>query len=1288
MPTPFTRVYFAALILLAGTVSLPAAEPEFVGVLALAIEPETVTKLDITPELKAKLLEVIDKREAAAVELTQEVKSLTGPEQKAKLEEFRKQSEAEGLALFAPEQRAKLEQMRLQKAGLETIVETGIAAKLNLSPEQTQSINDALTKRNTDLAKASVSQGKTIRIDADRKIKSILSPEQFQAWNAFAGMGDAPTGPIAPPAAGTAEKTPDGTGEKVAEGKTAEAKPTDNKTPTDPGRGGPPSPGGSSSSGSSRFGFGGGSSRSGFGSRDSGSSRSGGPPSGSSGGGQTAGSTTPNPKAVPLDNTPSPDGLIHFNCKFQPWKDVLEWFAKQADLSLMADATPPGTFNYQDTKGYTPAEALNLMNRILLTKGFVLQRFERTLMLIDINDTGLPPSYLVGRASPEELDKLGMSEIVSCDFHLTKLTPEEIEPEIKKLIGPNGNLIVLSKLNTLLVTETVARLKTIRDVIQNSENPANQGPRAEKVEIISLKNASQYDAMLIINKLYAVPIGGGASSDGTLKIVLPDAATKRILVSGKPDSITKLQKLIEVVDVPDPNKTNDVIETPQLEVYALGVGDPDMTMAVIQTLLAGRQDVRVSKDAKNTQLIVLAPQSVQNSVKATLQQLKSDGKQFAVIKLKVVDVTMAVQAINKTFADDPAGNGLKVEADPNTRQLIIRGTETQIAQVKDLMDQLGEKAPTMDDGSIANKGNVRTIPLTGRQAMQAVEQLERVWPTLRSNKIQTFTPSTGIRQLTPADDKEKKDKAEGPPTNAETPSVPQETPKVIKPARSETTKSANQPRFMFVADTKPATPNTPADVKPTAPKADPNAKPTKPGEKSNPGEGAPVIISVGPQGIMIASQDTEALDEMEKFLQDNFGGKNNTPEFTIFYLKHAKATVAGELLEAILSGNAAGSSNSGGGSLIGDLASAALGEGGGGLIGGLLGLGGGSSGGTTATKPSAATGTVEIVPDTRLNALFVRANSTDLDTIYQLLEKIDVPQAETNVFPGPRLIAVKHGNAETFATVVRQVFADRVQAAAGQGGQQRMPTPEEFMAAIRGGGRRGGQQGQQSGRGNNKEKDEIQKMTIGVDSRSNSLVVAAPDPLFEEVKSLVEELDQARSDMDEKVEIVHLKRVNPTAVQKALLATLGDTVTTTTPLTGIGAAGTTATLTNPNVTFFNGNQQLQQRRGVGGNLAGGTGVQFNPGQTGFGNTGGFQGGNLGGMQGGNFAGGNRGFTGGTGNTGGGRGGFQGNTGNTGGTRGGNTGGTRGGATGGAFQGGGATGGGNTGGGRTRGGGAS
>jgi len=65
-------------------------------------------------------------------------------------------------------------------------------------------------------------------------------------------------------------------------------------------------------------------------------------------------------------------------------------------------------------------------------------------------------------------------------------------------------------------------------------------------------------------------------------------------------------------------------------------------------------------------------------------------------------------------------------------------------------------------------------------------------------------------------------------------------------------------------------------------------------------------------------------------------------------------------------------------------------------------------------------------------------------------------------------------------------------------------------------------------------------MTIGVDARSNSLIVLAPEPLFQEVEELVTQLDNKSIVADETVRVVSIRKGNPALIQKALAAMVGD----------------------------------------------------------------------------------------------------------------------------------------------------
>jgi hypothetical protein len=74
-------------------------------------------------------------------------------------------------------------------------------------------------------------------------------------------------------------------------------------------------------------------------------------------------------------------------------------------------------------------------------------------------------------------------------------------------------------------------------------------------------------------------------------------------------------------------------------------------------------------------------------------------------------------------------------------------------------------------------------------------------------------------------------------------------------------------------------------------------------------------------------------------------------------------------------------------------------------------------------------------------------------------------------------------------------------------------------------------------------------MTVGVDTRSNSIVVAAAEPLFQEVRLLVEQLDQAGAEEAETMRVVTLKSASPELVQRAITSITGGKVTTNTSTT-------------------------------------------------------------------------------------------------------------------------------------------
>lgn len=853
------------------------------------------------------------------------------------------------------------------------------------------------------------------------------------------------------------------------------------------------------------------------------------------------------------------DGRLTFNFRYQPWQSVLDWFAEQADLSLLMESPPPGTFNYSDSRSYTAAQALDVLNGVLLTKGYTLVRHGKMLVVVNLED-GIPPN-LVPDVPLEELDERGEYELIRVLFPVWNMTPEQASTEVQPLLGPQGKVVVLPQARQIQVTETGGRLRTIRSVINAVEQP-EMG--AAGVREFALKYIALDSAMPTIRQILGIPAEAYSSPDNTVQIT-KSALGDKLIFRGTAQQAARLSAVLKLIDVAEASR--GVNGSPQLEIYSITNADPEAVVKMLQMMLRNDPSVILSADKDAGHVIAFATPPQQASIKATVDQLQKEVKQVDVISLSNVDPQVAVLAINKLFGSEgkePDPKAPRVDADITTRSLMVRGSAAQVAQIRDLLRKLGE---TEDEGGTAsNKQHVRLLPLTGAAARSAVSQIEQIWPTLRQNRIRIVSPSSGIPSYRPGDSPQNStNSSPGPSASAPRNNsqdqmqelwqsflrdriapAPQQPP--VSPdsdgaehkdgERTETGKSnttadtPNRTVFHLIAGDVSAPPTSSSAIAPGDPAAVPekSAGPTSnAGTASSSRPGAPIVVAPGPGGTLIASDDLEALDELEELLS-TVAGHNATSgrEFAVYYLKYSKAPMVAEVLGAIFGGTAAGKDRG----IIGDMANNALGGLGGGLMGDLLLGGGGTGGGFTS-------GTVDIVPDARLNALIVHAKPADLDTVEQLLKVLDQRSGPEDVEAEaqPRSIQVFNATASEIAQIVQQVYQDRMAGAAA------VMSPQDMMKMIRG--------------GNNPEQ-QIQKMSIAIDTRNNMLIVRAPDPLFNEVKALVAELDQAVGDSPETTRVVTLKHTNSAAVQKALTSVLSNVKTSVTSAQTPPPAATTS----------------------------------------------------------------------------------------------------------------------------------
>lgn len=162
-----------------------------------------------------------------------------------------------------------------------------------------------------------------------------------------------------------------------------------------------------------------------------------------------------------------------------------------------------------------------------------------------------------------------------------------------------------------------------------------------------------------------------------------------------------------------------------------------------------------------------------------------------------------------------------------------------------------------------------------------------------------------------------------------------------------------------------------------------------------------------------------------------------------------------------------------------------------------------------------------VVADERLNAIVVygsRSDRANIETLLEALDSSDIPDSKVSNIP--RRVPIKNGSAQQIEQVLRLVY--KTQLSTG-GGRKEIPVPSGLAPEVA------------------QALQQINVMNTGpllalsVDEATNSIVIMAPAALAEQVRTLVEELDEAAlTESTRGVSIIPLEHMNSSRTQKVL----------------------------------------------------------------------------------------------------------------------------------------------------------
>jgi hypothetical protein len=269
---------------------------------------------------------------------------------------------------------------------------------------------------------------------------------------------------------------------------------------------------------------------------------------------QSGGATTAGDKGAP--------GKKSFRFESdKPWSAVFEWLTEKTGQPLVsALPVPTGTFNVvvPQHKKVTIPEIIDIINNGLISHKRLLLNRGTSFALVP-TDERIDPD-MVPRILIKDLQDHGKTEIVSIAYQCVALVAEDIAPEVRKQMGPFGEVVALHKANKLLLQDTVGNLLRIKKDLDDLEGKQASGGQSEtyshKCKFIRARDAeAALRSLLGIQKL-TIDVqrkaeNAPAATRERSYTITSDDRTNTVFVSGPPRKIAQAKVMMMLLDVGD-----------------------------------------------------------------------------------------------------------------------------------------------------------------------------------------------------------------------------------------------------------------------------------------------------------------------------------------------------------------------------------------------------------------------------------------------------------------------------------------------------------------------------------------------------------------------------------------------------------------------------------------------------------------------------------------------------------------------------------------------------------------
>jgi type II secretory pathway component GspD/PulD (secretin) len=357
------------------------------------------------------------------------------------------------------------------------------------------------------------------------------------------------------------------------------------------------------------------------------------------------------------------------------WSDVLVWFADQTDTPFVGSARLTGTFTFIGPKdrSYTINEIVDILNEALAPLQYRLVRRTESFTIVGESDKLDVSQVPIVRV--DELPSRGRTEVARVLVSLKALTPEDIAPQVKKLLSPNGDVFVLA--DRLVLQDTVGNLRQILQAIKELDDHAPDAkrpqPAAPQFRKYTLPTASAEPTLRVLQQFF----------QNTRSMRMSVIGNNTLLVWASPNDHEQVEAILQSIPMP------------AIEVIPLNFLQSARTVETLRAMFRSAAGLYLEADASRDAVIVRGNPEQIKEVKAALVQL---GEAPVAMPARIISIEQGNAA---TLADEIYR--LMKEMKPNPVQIITPDKKPEPLKPKPDPKNPGKTLPPLTLTVLGNK---------------------------------------------------------------------------------------------------------------------------------------------------------------------------------------------------------------------------------------------------------------------------------------------------------------------------------------------------------------------------------------------------------------------------------------------------------------------------------------------------------------------------------------------------------------------------------------------------------